>query len=162
MTFDAPVTMLTPFTRKFPQAHIIGNDISPIQPSWTLPNLEFIVENFEHEWLYSLNSFDFIHARLLAGYALFSAPTYDTHVSSGVLQIGQSSFSRFTSTLSPAAILRFKKVPCGLGVTMDLSRLTRHSSNTCRPSILQGVPPVENSTYTPNCETGSLTPALKT
>ncbi|KAJ5769563.1 hypothetical protein N7520_004122 [Penicillium odoratum] len=52
---------------KFPQAHVIGNDISPIQPNWSLPNVEFIVENFEDEWLYKPNSFDFIHARLLAG-----------------------------------------------------------------------------------------------
>ncbi|KAJ5287075.1 hypothetical protein N7478_002761 [Penicillium angulare] len=51
----------------FPQAHVIGNDISPIQPGWTLPNVEFIVENFEDEWLYEHDSFDFIHARLLAG-----------------------------------------------------------------------------------------------
>ncbi|KAJ5707343.1 hypothetical protein N7488_007144 [Penicillium malachiteum] len=52
---------------KFPQARVIGNDISPIQPSWTLPNIEFIVENFEDEWLYQPDSFDFIHGRLLAG-----------------------------------------------------------------------------------------------
>ncbi|KAJ5147576.1 hypothetical protein N7526_000928 [Penicillium atrosanguineum] len=50
-----------------PQAHVIGNDISPIQPSWTLPNVEFIVENIEDAWLYKPNHFDFIHARLLAG-----------------------------------------------------------------------------------------------
>ncbi|KAJ5760961.1 hypothetical protein N7520_008117 [Penicillium odoratum] len=52
---------------KFPQAHVIGTDLSPIQPEWTLPNVEFIVENFEEEWLYKPNSFDFIHVRLLAG-----------------------------------------------------------------------------------------------
>lgn len=52
--------------RKFPSAHIIGTDIDPIQPSWTLPNLEFIIENFEDEWLYKKNHFDYIHARLLA------------------------------------------------------------------------------------------------
>ena len=46
--------------REFPGAHVIGNDIRPIQPTWTLPNLEFIVENFEDEWLYEANCFDFI------------------------------------------------------------------------------------------------------
>ncbi|KAJ5172760.1 hypothetical protein N7492_005353 [Penicillium capsulatum] len=51
---------------KFPSAHITATDIDPIQPSWTLPNLEFIVENFEDEWLYKKNHFDYIHARLLA------------------------------------------------------------------------------------------------
>ncbi|KAJ5317387.1 hypothetical protein PENANT_c034G01059 [Penicillium antarcticum] len=52
---------------KFPQAQVIGNDISAIQPNWVTPNVEFLVEDFEQEWLYKPNSFDFIHARLLAG-----------------------------------------------------------------------------------------------
>ncbi|KAJ5164254.1 uncharacterized protein N7500_006084 [Penicillium coprophilum] len=52
---------------KFPHAHVIGNDISPIQPSWVAPNIEFIVEDFESEWDYERNHFDFIHARCLAG-----------------------------------------------------------------------------------------------
>ncbi|KAJ5794799.1 hypothetical protein N7457_001398 [Penicillium paradoxum] len=52
---------------KFPSAKVIGNDISAIQPDWVVPNVEFIIEDFESEWLYQPNSFDFIHARLLAG-----------------------------------------------------------------------------------------------
>ncbi|KAJ5467328.1 hypothetical protein N7475_005080 [Penicillium sp. IBT 31633x] len=52
---------------KFPSAHVVGNDISPIQPTWVAPNIEFIVEDFEGEWEYEKNHFDFIHARCLAG-----------------------------------------------------------------------------------------------
>ncbi|KAJ5559796.1 hypothetical protein N7513_002195 [Penicillium frequentans] len=52
---------------KFPSAHVTGNDISPIQPSWVAPNIEFIVEDFESDWQYEQNHFDFIHARCLAG-----------------------------------------------------------------------------------------------
>ncbi|KAJ5631616.1 uncharacterized protein N7484_011716 [Penicillium longicatenatum] len=52
---------------KFPEAQVIGTDISPIQPSWVCPNLEFVVEDFEDEWVHEPESFDFIHARLLAG-----------------------------------------------------------------------------------------------
>jgi hypothetical protein len=48
-------------------ANIIGNDISAIQPNWVCPNVEFVVEDFETEWIYEPASFDFIHARLLAG-----------------------------------------------------------------------------------------------
>lgn len=48
-------------------ASIIGNDISAIQPNWVPPNVEFVVEDFESEWIYEPSSFDFIHARLLAG-----------------------------------------------------------------------------------------------
>jgi len=55
--------------RKFPEAQVIGTDISAIQPSWVTPNLEFLVEDFEAEWLYKENSFDFIHTRMISGYA---------------------------------------------------------------------------------------------
>jgi SAM-dependent methyltransferase len=58
---------LTPDYRKSPGAHVIGNDISPIQPGWVAPNIEFIVEDFEGPWEYESNYFDFIHARCLAG-----------------------------------------------------------------------------------------------
>jgi hypothetical protein len=53
--------------RKYPMASIVGNDISAIQPNWVSPNVEFVVEDFESEWIYEPSSFDFIHARLLAG-----------------------------------------------------------------------------------------------
>ncbi|KAH8700502.1 UMTA methyltransferase family protein [Talaromyces proteolyticus] len=52
---------------KFPEAHVIGNDISPIQPQWVPPNLEFLVDDFEKDWLDKPSSFDFIHARDLSG-----------------------------------------------------------------------------------------------
>lgn len=65
---------LIPDGRKFPNAHIIGNDISPIQPSWVAPNIEFIVEDFESQWDYKRNHFDFIHARCLAGYVPTTCP----------------------------------------------------------------------------------------
>lgn len=48
-------------------AKIIGNDISAIQPTWVNPNVEFVVDDFEAEWIYEPESFDFIHGRLLAG-----------------------------------------------------------------------------------------------
>ncbi|KAJ5913420.1 hypothetical protein N7504_002303 [Penicillium tannophilum] len=52
---------------KFPEAQVIGTDISAIQPSWVTPNLEFLVEDYEAEWLYKENSFDFIHTRMISG-----------------------------------------------------------------------------------------------
>ncbi|KAL1965535.1 hypothetical protein VTN77DRAFT_5618 [Rasamsonia byssochlamydoides] len=52
---------------KFPSAHVIGNDLSAIQPSWIPPNLEFIIEDFEQEWTYDENYFDFIHTRTIMG-----------------------------------------------------------------------------------------------
>ncbi|KAL1969669.1 hypothetical protein VTN77DRAFT_8222 [Rasamsonia byssochlamydoides] len=52
---------------KFPSARVIGNDLSAIQPSWVLPNLQFVIDDFEKEWMYEENYFDFIHARTLSG-----------------------------------------------------------------------------------------------
>ncbi|KAJ5899083.1 hypothetical protein N7495_003827 [Penicillium taxi] len=51
---------------QFPDAYVEGTDISPIQTVWPWPNLKFICENFEEEWLHD-RDFDFIHARLIAG-----------------------------------------------------------------------------------------------
>ncbi|KAL1968401.1 hypothetical protein VTN77DRAFT_1930 [Rasamsonia byssochlamydoides] len=52
---------------KFTSARVIGNDLSAIQPSWVPPNLEFVVDDFEKEWMHEENYFDFIHARTLVG-----------------------------------------------------------------------------------------------
>ncbi|KAL2014012.1 hypothetical protein VTN00DRAFT_1537 [Thermoascus crustaceus] len=53
------------FADEFPAAEVIGNDLSPIQPTQVPPNLRFIVDDFEDEWLYENQKFDFIHARFL-------------------------------------------------------------------------------------------------
>ncbi|KAL1966607.1 hypothetical protein VTN77DRAFT_4018 [Rasamsonia byssochlamydoides] len=53
------------FGDRFPSAEVIGNDLSPIQPTLIPPNVRFIIEDFEDEWVYK-STFDFIHARFLA------------------------------------------------------------------------------------------------
>ncbi|KAF9869852.1 hypothetical protein CkaCkLH20_12651 [Colletotrichum karsti] len=50
---------------KYPGAEVIGADLSPIQPGWVPPNVRFIVDDVEDEWLFP-NDFDFIHMRNLA------------------------------------------------------------------------------------------------
>ncbi|KAF2009447.1 S-adenosyl-L-methionine-dependent methyltransferase [Aaosphaeria arxii CBS 175.79] len=50
---------------KYPSAEVLGNDISPIQPSLVPPNVKFEVDDLEDEWVYS-SKFDLIHARYLA------------------------------------------------------------------------------------------------
>lgn len=56
------------FADSFPSAEITGTDLSPIQPSWVPPNLRFVVDDAESQWLYSPSRpFDFIHARDLGG-----------------------------------------------------------------------------------------------
>ncbi|KAE8155233.1 putative methyltransferase [Aspergillus avenaceus] len=51
---------------QFPDAKIIGTDLSPIQPSWVPPNCVFEIDDFELEWNFT-EPFDFIHARGIEG-----------------------------------------------------------------------------------------------
>jgi SAM-dependent methyltransferase len=51
---------------KYPSAEVLGNDLSPIQPSLVPPNVKFEVDDVENEWVYG-SKFDFIHSRYLAG-----------------------------------------------------------------------------------------------
>lgn len=45
---------------------IVGNDLSPIQPEWTPPNVKFAVDDVELEWM-EPEPYDFIHCRYMAG-----------------------------------------------------------------------------------------------
>lgn len=55
------------FADEHPQAEVIGTDVSPIQPNWVPPNVQFEVEDMEEEWTYPDNYFDFIHMRSMSG-----------------------------------------------------------------------------------------------
>ncbi|KAK3390555.1 S-adenosyl-L-methionine-dependent methyltransferase [Podospora didyma] len=48
----------------FPSARVIGVDLSPIQPLWIPPNVEFIVDDVEDEWVHD-SDFDFAHLRFI-------------------------------------------------------------------------------------------------
>ncbi|PVH70143.1 S-adenosyl-L-methionine-dependent methyltransferase [Cadophora sp. DSE1049] len=48
-----------------PQLEVIGVDLSPIQPTFVPPNLHFILDDIEDEWLYGSAQFDVIHGRML-------------------------------------------------------------------------------------------------
>lgn len=47
---------------RYPSAEVFGIDQTPIQPNWVPPNLRFIVDNIEEEWLHG-SDFDFVHIR---------------------------------------------------------------------------------------------------
>ncbi|EAA30122.1 S-adenosyl-L-methionine-dependent methyltransferase [Neurospora crassa] len=64
------------FADEFPHVEVIGTDITPIQPSWVPPNVQFELEDCNQEWTWADNTFDFINIRMLIGvvedwYALF-------------------------------------------------------------------------------------------
>lgn len=55
------------FAEQHPDAHVVGTDISPIQPAWVPPNCEFQIDDAEQDWTFPENHFDYIHVRTLYG-----------------------------------------------------------------------------------------------
>ena len=51
---------------EFPNALVIGTDLSPIQPGWVPTNCKFYVDDFESEWEFEA-PFDYIHGRGVCG-----------------------------------------------------------------------------------------------
>jgi SAM-dependent methyltransferase len=55
------------FADAYPNARVIGTDLSPIQPAWVPPNLEFFVDDVEAEWTFKRYYFDFVRCCDLGG-----------------------------------------------------------------------------------------------
>ncbi|KAK1780985.1 S-adenosyl-L-methionine-dependent methyltransferase [Copromyces sp. CBS 386.78] len=55
------------FADKYPNCDVIGTDISPIQPSWCPPNLQFVIDDATKEWTFKDNHFDYVHMSFLNG-----------------------------------------------------------------------------------------------
>lgn len=54
------------FADTFPEASIIGTDLSPIQPSWAPPNVSFEVNDCCDPWVFH-TKFDYVHVRAMYG-----------------------------------------------------------------------------------------------
>ncbi|KAI1658748.1 S-adenosyl-L-methionine-dependent methyltransferase [Daldinia decipiens] len=55
------------FAEQYPNAQVIGTDLSPMQPMWVPPNVQFELEDCTQPWSWGDNSFDFVHLRYLFG-----------------------------------------------------------------------------------------------
>lgn len=55
------------FGDQFPNAEVIGTELSPMQPSWVPPNVKFEIDDANLAWTWPDNTFDFIHVRALFG-----------------------------------------------------------------------------------------------
>ncbi|KAG5925951.1 hypothetical protein E4U53_003191, partial [Claviceps sorghi] len=51
---------------KLPNAEVLGVDISPIQPTFVPPNVSFVIDDLESEWVHN-SHFDFVFGRMLVG-----------------------------------------------------------------------------------------------
>ncbi|KAF4987436.1 hypothetical protein FDECE_15426 [Fusarium decemcellulare] len=52
------------YADEHPEAEVIGIDLSPTQPEFVPPNVQFIVDDIDEEWNYS-KPFDYIHSRMM-------------------------------------------------------------------------------------------------
>ncbi|KAI5845230.1 S-adenosyl-L-methionine-dependent methyltransferase, partial [Morchella snyderi] len=52
---------------QYPTAEVIGTDLSPIQPTWVPPNVNFLIDDAESEWEWPEGTFDMVHIRYLNG-----------------------------------------------------------------------------------------------
>ncbi|CAZ85279.1 unnamed protein product [Tuber melanosporum] len=106
---------------EFPDAKVMGNDLSKIQPSWAPRNCEFEIDDVESDWTYPENHFDFIHLRSLSGcfqdwdmvirrcydhtapggYIEFQ--DYDGNLKSGLGTMPDNAVSRYWGVVSEAA-----------------------------------------------------------
>ncbi|KAG6085654.1 hypothetical protein E4U16_003458 [Claviceps sp. LM84 group G4] len=55
------------FGDRFPNASVVGTDISPCQPQWVPPNVRFEIDDATLEWTWNANHFDLIHIRYIVG-----------------------------------------------------------------------------------------------
>ncbi|CCE32552.1 uncharacterized protein CPUR_06412 [Claviceps purpurea 20.1] len=55
------------FADQFPNASVIGTDLSPCQPQWVPPNVRFEIDDATLEWTWDSNYFNFIHIRYIVG-----------------------------------------------------------------------------------------------
>lgn len=77
----------------YPNAEIIGTDLSPVQPEWVPPNVVFEIDDAIDTWTYPMDHFDFIHARTLGGsirdWPAFLRQCYDHLTPGGKLEIAE-------------------------------------------------------------------------
>ncbi|KAH7162124.1 S-adenosyl-L-methionine-dependent methyltransferase [Dactylonectria estremocensis] len=55
------------FGDQFPSTSVVGTDLSPIQPAWVPPNVEFVIDDCLLDWTWPAEHFDFVHLRALYG-----------------------------------------------------------------------------------------------
>ncbi|KAI0172708.1 S-adenosyl-L-methionine-dependent methyltransferase [Hypoxylon sp. FL1284] len=55
------------FADQYPNAEIIGTDLSPTQPLWVPPNVKFELDDCTRPWTWAPDTFDFVHGRYLFG-----------------------------------------------------------------------------------------------
>lgn len=66
------------FADEHPESKVVGVDLSPIQPSFVPPNVEFYIDDIEEPWSFSYK-FDYVHSRMMT-FSLKNWPEFTSHV----------------------------------------------------------------------------------
>jgi hypothetical protein len=118
---------------KYLSAHILGIDLSPIQPDWLPPNVRFMVDDVESPWLHPSSHFDYIHSRHTVMAVRDWMKLFRRAIESVTLRFlplqGQlltyiPGISKSAAGLSSKKFITLQKVPC----RMEMAR--------CRQTIL--------------------------
>ena len=79
----------------YPDAEVIGNDFSPVQPQMVPRNVKFEVDDVEAPWTHP-TKFDYIHCRLMAGsiadWPKLIQTCYDNLKPGGILEMQDGDF----------------------------------------------------------------------
>ncbi|KAG8627334.1 hypothetical protein KVT40_004817 [Elsinoe batatas] len=115
------------FADQYPECQVVGIDLSPGQPSFIPPNLRFIIDDAEDEWVYPDQKFDYIHLRLMAG--CFADP----------IKVIRQAFEH----LAPGGYIEFQDyglpLKCADG-TLDNTHLKRWGELLCEAARALGRP----------------------
>jgi len=103
------------FGDMFPDCHVTGTDLSPIQPRWTPPNVYFEVDDCEDDWTFR-EKFDYIHTRNMVGtvkdWPDLIKKAYDNLNPGGLLELQESEtwpYSDDGSVTDSSACITFTK-----------------------------------------------------
>ncbi|KAJ4407641.1 hypothetical protein N0V85_004347 [Neurospora sp. IMI 360204] len=126
----------------FPSARVVGVDLSPIQPVWIPPNVEFVVDDIEDEWVQD-SDFDFIHLRYVSvtlkdNATLFRRIFENLKPGGWVesVEVNPHVFSEDNTVKPDHALLRFHEVGCEVlssryGFEVDIAE--------CLPELMQRI-----------------------
>ncbi|KAK2041700.1 methyltransferase domain-containing protein [Colletotrichum somersetense] len=82
----------------FPNAEVLGNDLSAIQPDWVPPNVKFEVDDVESSWVHD-QKYDFIFSRYMNG-SLADWPAFIKRVYENLNPGGWAEFQDWSFMLS--------------------------------------------------------------
>ncbi|KAF4978632.1 hypothetical protein FZEAL_5035 [Fusarium zealandicum] len=78
------------YADEHPEAQVIGVDLSPIQPSFVPPNVEFFIDDIEESWSFS-EPFDYVHSRMMT-FSIKSWPEYIENIYKNLTPGGYAEF----------------------------------------------------------------------